>query len=73
MLGKRGRLTILIKYVQTQCGLLYLSIHTHGFSVLAMLDTGAMRSFVSHKLAAKLPAIVYTMTPLTVALPTGRR
>ena len=55
-----------------QCGLLYLSIHTHGFAVPAMLDTGTMLSFVSCKLAAKLPAIIQTMTPLTVTLPTGK-
>ena len=48
-----------------QHGLLYLSIYTHRFAVPEMLDTGAMQSFVSHKLAAKLPAIVQTMMPLT--------
>ena len=55
-----------------QCGLLYLSVYTHGFTIPAMLDTGAMWSFVSCKLAAKLPAIVKTMMPLTVMLPTGK-
>ena len=55
-----------------QCGLLYLFIYTHGFAVPAMLDTGAMRSFVSHKLAEKLPAKVQTTTPLMVILPTGK-
>ena len=55
-----------------QCGLLYLSIHTHGVAVPAMLDTGATQSFVSCKLAAKLSAIVQTMAPLTVVLPTGK-
>ena len=55
-----------------QCGLLYLSIHTHGFSVPAMLDTGTTWSFVSYKLAAKLLAIVQTMMPLTVMLPMGK-
>ena len=44
-----------------QHGLLYLYVHTHGFAVPEMLDTGAMRSSVSHKLAAKLPAIVPTI------------
>ena len=39
-----------------QCGLLYLSVYTHGFAIPAMLDTGAKQSFVSCKLAAKLPA-----------------
>ena len=36
-----------------QCGLLYLSIHTHGFTVPEMLDTGATWSFMSYKLVAK--------------------
>ena len=40
-----------------QHGLLYLSVHTHGFEVPEMLDTGTMSSIVSCKLAAKLPAI----------------
>ena len=39
-----------------QRSLLYLSVYTHGFAIPAMLDTGAMRSFVSHKLATKLPS-----------------
>ena len=30
-----------------QYSVLYLPIHTHGFAVPAMLDAGAMRSFVS--------------------------
>ena len=34
-----------------------------------MLDTGAMRSFVSCKLAANLPATTQTTMPLTVMLP----
>ena len=34
-----------------------------------MLDTGAMWSFVSHKLATKLPATIQTIMPLTVILP----
>ena len=55
-----------------QCGLLYLSVHTHGFAVPEMLDTGAMRLFVSQKLAAKLPATVQTTMPLTVTLPMGK-
>ena len=38
-----------------------------------MLDTGTMRSFVSCKLAAKLPATIQTTTPLTVTLPTGKK
>ena len=41
-----------------KCGLLYLTVHTHGFAVSVMLDTGAMQSFVSHKLVEKLPATV---------------
>ena len=49
--------------------ILYLSVNIHGFAVLAMLDTGATRSFVSHKLVAKLPATIYTTMPLTVTLP----
>ena len=52
-----------------QCGLLYLSVHTHGFVVPAMLDICAMWSFMSCKLAAKLSAIVQTMTPITIILP----
>ena len=55
-----------------QRGLLYLSVYTHGFAVPAMLDMGAMRSIVSHKLAAQLPATVQTMVPLIVTLPTGK-
>ena len=55
-----------------QRGLLYLPIHTHGFSVPAILDTGAMQSFTSCKLAEKLPATVQTMMPLTTMLPTGK-
>ena len=38
-----------------------------------MLDTGITWSFVSCKLAAKLPAIVQTMMPLTVTLPMGKK
>ena len=37
-----------------------------------MLDTSAMQSFRSYKLAAKLPDIVQTMMPLTVMLPMGK-
>ena len=37
-----------------------------------MLDTGATRLFISHKLAAKLPATAQTTTPLTVMLPMGK-
>ena len=55
-----------------QHGLLYLSIHTHGFAVLAILDIGSTQLFVSYKLAAKLPAIVQTMTPLTIMLLMGK-
>ena len=55
-----------------QHGLLYLSIYTCGFSVPAILDTGATWLFMSHKLAAKLPAIVQTWTPLTIMLPMGK-
>ena len=56
-----------------QHGLLYLTVHTHGFTVPAMLDTGAMQLFVSHKLAAMLLATVQTTTPLTVALLMGKK
>ena len=38
-----------------------------------MLDTGATWSFVSRKLAAKLPATIQTTTPLTVMLPMGKK
>ena len=55
--------------MSTQHGLLYLPVYTHGFSVPVMLDTGAMRWFVSCKLAAKLPATVQTTMPLTLVLP----
>ena len=37
-----------------------------------MLDTGTMRMFVSHKLAAKLPATIQNTMPLTVMLPMGK-
>ena len=37
-----------------------------------MLDTGTIKSFMSHKLAAKLPAIIHTMTPLTIMLLMGK-
>ena len=52
--------------------LLCLPIHTHGFAVPEILDTGAMRLFVSCKLAAKLPATVQPTTPLTIVLPMGK-
>ena len=55
-----------------QHGLLYLFVYTHRFAVPAMLDIGATCSFVSHKLAAQLPATVQTTAPLTVMLPTGK-
>ena len=55
-----------------QRGLLYLPIHTNGFAVPAMIDTGATRLFVSRKLAAKLPANVQPMTLLTIILPMGK-
>ena len=55
-----------------QHGLLYLSIHTLGFAVPAMLDTGIAQLFVSCKLAAKLPATVQTTMPLIVILPMGK-
>ena len=58
--------------INIQCGLLYLSVHTHGFAVLEMLDTGATQSFVSQKLAVKLLATVQTTMPLTVILPMGK-
>ena len=37
-----------------------------------MLDTGATQSFVSCKLAAKLPDTVQTTIPLAVILPMGK-
>ena len=55
-----------------QCGLLYLPVHTHGNSILVMLDMSAMQSFVSRKLAAKLPATVQTTKPWTITLPTRK-
>ena len=55
-----------------QRGLLYLSVQTHGFTVPEILDTGAMRSFISWKLAVKLPDTVLTTMPLIVTLPTGK-
>ena len=58
--------------ISIQHGLLYLPIHTHGFEVTVMLDTSAMPSFVSYKLAAKLPATIQTTMPLTVILPTAK-
>ena len=36
-----------------------------------MLDAGATRLFVSHKLAAKLPATLQTTMPLNIMLPMG--
>ena len=53
-------------------GLLYLSVHAHGFVVPAMLDTSTTWSFVSSKLAARLLATIQTTMPLTVMLPTGK-
>ena len=53
--------------------LLYFSIHTHGFTVPAMLDKGATWLFVSCKLAAKQPATIQTTMPLTTVLPIGKR
>ena len=55
-----------------QCGLLYLSVYTHGFAVPVMLDTGTTRLFISHKLAANLLATIQTTMPLTVTLPMGK-
>ena len=37
-----------------------------------MLDKCTTKSFVIRKLAAKLPAIVYTMMPLPIILSTGK-
>ena len=51
---------------------MYIPIHTHGFSVPAILDTGTTQSFVSRKLAEKLPATIQTTMLLTVILPTGK-
>ena len=51
---------------------MYLSVHTHGFTVPEILDTGPMQSFVSRKLAAKLPATVQSTTLLIVMLPIGK-
>ena len=58
--------------MSTQCSLLYLPIHAHRFAVPAILDTSATWLFVSHKLAAELPATVQTATPLTIMLPMGK-
>ena len=55
-----------------QYGLLYLLIHNYRFSVPEMLDTGATWSFVSYKLAEKLPATIQTTIPLIVTLPMGK-
>ena len=55
-----------------QRGLLYLPIHTYGFAVPAMLDTGVTWLFVSYKLAVKLPATIQPMMPLTVMLTMGK-
>ena len=55
-----------------QHGLLYLSVHTHGFSVPSMIDTGTTQSFVSHKVVVKLPATIQITKTLTVILPTGK-
>ena len=55
-----------------QHGLLYSSVHTHGFVVPEIFDTGATWSFVSHKLVAKLPTTLQTTTPLTIILPTTK-
>ena len=55
-----------------QHGLLYLPVHTHRFAVLAILDTSAMHSFVSHKLVAKLLATIQTTMPLNLIFPTGK-
>ena len=55
-----------------QRGLLYLSIHTHGFVVPTMLNIGATQSFVSCKLVAKLLATVQITMSLTVILPMGK-
>ena len=54
------------------CGFLYIPIHTHGFVVPSMLDTGTMWSFVTCKLAVKLPATVQTTMPLTMLFPMGK-
>ena len=55
-----------------QYGLLYLPISTHGFSLLAILYTGAAWSLVSYKLAKKLPVTVQDMIYLTIKLPMGK-
>ena len=46
-----------------QYSLLNLPVHTHGFTVPEILNTGATWSFVSHKLAAKLPDTIQTTMP----------
>ena len=55
-----------------QHSLLYFPIHTHGFAVLYILGIGATWSFVSQKLAEKLPATIQTMMPFTITLPTRK-
>ena len=44
-------------------------ISTHEFIMLVMLDVGAMWSFVSCKLAEKLPVTIQDKTHLNVILP----
>ena len=47
-------------------------IHTHGFSLPKMLDTGVTRSFVSRKPAETLPATIQPTNPLAIILPMGK-
>ena len=55
-----------------QYGLLYLPVHTQGLKLPEILDIDTMQSFVSHKVAAKLPATIQTTTLLTTKLPIGK-
>ena len=52
--------------------LLYLPVHVTGVAVLALVYTGASRSFVSVKFAAMTKLHVDRDVPMVVQLPTGR-
>ena len=58
--------------ISIQKGLLYLPVSTHGFTVSANLDTGAMLSFSSCKLARELPETIQDKIPLTIMLFMGK-
>ena len=52
--------------------LLYLPVHMTGVVVLALVDTGVSRSFVSAKFAAMTKFHFERDVPMVVQLPTGR-